>query len=265
MHACLRLDLSEFDASFFDDMQNKSLAKRVLWELAKTELNRVHNETEKNLRDIVTNGLIDGSQAQERWFPQQRCDVFISHSHRDVELAKGLAIWLQAHFGVTSFIDSQVWGNYEDLLRQVDDKYCYNSSMDTYKYELRNRSTSHVHAILTNAILNAMDNTECVLFLNTENAIMPARDTVSSYRTASPWIYTELEVARLLRRKPTDRLIMEKNARMDSMAMVTHEVQIDHFDTLYMEDLLYIHAICRSKDKWAFLDALYDRAVKNSL
>ncbi len=265
MHACLRLDLSDAAASFFDDIHHKSQAERFRRLVAKTELDLVHDETGENLRDIVANGLIDGSQAQERWFPQKCCDIFISHSRHDVELAKSLALWLREHFGVTSFIDSQVWGHYKDLLRQVDDEYCYDSTDNTYKYQLRNQSTSHVHAILTNAILNVMDNAECVLFLNTENAIMPAKDTVSGYRTASPWIYTELEAARLLRRKAKDRPILEKNARMDSMAMMTHPVQLDHFDTLHMEDLLDIHAIDRPRDKWAFLDALYARAAQNSL
>lgn len=265
MYACLRLDLSDSDASFVDDIQDKSLTKRAFRQAAKEELDRMHNETGKNLRDIVTNGLIDGSQAQERWFPQKGRDVFISHSHRDVELAEGLAIWLWAHFGVTSFIDSQVWGHYEDLLQQVDNLYCYNSSRETYKYELRNLSTSHVHAILTNAILNVMDNAECVLFLNTDNAIRPAKDTVSGHGTASPWIYTELEAARLLRRKPRHRPILEKSARMDSMGMMTHPVQLDHLDPLLIKDLRIVSAICPPGDKVAFLDALYDRAAHNRM
>jgi hypothetical protein len=67
--------------------------------------------TEKN--------LIDGSKLINDWFPSYKADVFISHSHNDSRTAKRLAIWLKKEFGLTTFLDSIVWGSANDLLKKL--------------------------------------------------------------------------------------------------------------------------------------------------
>ena len=62
---------------------------------------------------------------QANWFPQIKADIFISHSHKDEDLALALAGWLKVSFGLTAFIDSCVWGYANDLLKMIDYKYCY--------------------------------------------------------------------------------------------------------------------------------------------
>ena len=74
---------------------------------------------------IDDDGFLDGSKMQANWFPQIKADVFISHSHKDRELALTLAGWLRETFGLTAFIDSCVWGYANDLLKMIDNKYCY--------------------------------------------------------------------------------------------------------------------------------------------
>ena len=56
------------------------------------------------------NNSLDGSKIQEAWFPQIKADVFISHSHKDEEIAIQLAGWLFVEFGIRTFIDSCLWG-----------------------------------------------------------------------------------------------------------------------------------------------------------
>lgn len=63
--------------------------------------------------------VFDGSAIQEGWFPQINADIFISHSHRDEKTAKALAMWLKNEFNLTAFIDSTVWGYFEELLSIV--------------------------------------------------------------------------------------------------------------------------------------------------
>jgi len=51
---------------------------------------------------------LDGSAMQSNWFPLIAADIFISHSHLDVDLALTAAGWLSERFGLQPFIDSCV-------------------------------------------------------------------------------------------------------------------------------------------------------------
>ena len=143
-------------------------------------------------------GSLDGTKMQENWFPQIKADIFISHSHEDEELALALAGYLKDSFELTAFIDSCVWGYANDLLKMIDNKYCYQKATKTYSYQKRNYSTSHVHMMLSVALTQMIDNTECLFFLNTPNSITP--DTIIN-QTESPWIYSEIATSQLVRKK----------------------------------------------------------------
>lgn len=146
---------------------------------------------------VGDDGSLDGSMMQANWFPQIKADIFISHSHKDENLAIALAGWLKETFGLTAFIDSCVWGYANDLLKMIDDKYCL-KDIHSYSYEKRNYSTSHVHMMLSVALTQMIDNTECLFFLNTPNSITP--DTIIN-QTESPWIYSEIAATRLIRKR----------------------------------------------------------------
>lgn len=147
---------------------------------------------------VLADGSLDGGKMQDYWFPQINADIFISHSHRDEKLAIIFAGWLYDEFGLTAFIDSCVWGYANKLLRKIDDEYCYQPSNKTYNYQQRNYSTSHVHMMLSVALTQMIDNTECLFFLNTPHSITP--ESVIQ-QTESPWIYSEIAMSRLVRQK----------------------------------------------------------------
>lgn len=154
---------------------------------------------EETINSFVRNdGSLDGSLMQANWFPQIKADIFISHSHKDKGLALALAGWLEETFGLTAFIDSCVWGYANKLLKMIDDEYCYQKKINAYNYQKRNYSTSHVHMMLSVALTQMIDNTECLFFLNTPNSITP--NTIIN-QTESPWIYSEIAMSRLIRKK----------------------------------------------------------------
>lgn len=45
-------------------------------------------------------GNIDAEQIVKAWFPVQEYDVFLSHSHADVETAIQFAVWLKKYLGL---------------------------------------------------------------------------------------------------------------------------------------------------------------------
>ncbi|QSO50825.1 hypothetical protein JZ785_18280 [Alicyclobacillus curvatus] len=180
---------------------------------------------------MLNDGHLDGSEMQENWFPQLNCDVFISHSHKDEKRAVGLAGWLNHAFDLTTFIDSSVWGYADDLLRRLDDEFCQIEGRSTYSYELRNYSTSHVHMMLSTALTMMIDKSECVIFLNSPNSI--SSSDVIGNQTRSPWIYHEIAMTQLIRRRslseyrPDLLKKSEKTIIMDSAQGVPVKYRLD--------------------------------------
>ncbi len=198
---------------------------------------KIYDEDKKNIKlelnkFLLPNGSLDGSKMQENWFPQVDADIFISHSHADVNLAIRLAGWLYEEFGIRAFIDSCIWGYSNDLLKSIDDEYCQNSNGETYSYQKRNFSTSHVHMMLSTALTMMIDKTECIFFLNTPNSITTS-EVIS--KTKSPWIYSEIATTKMIRKKPLSSYRIRRVTKSFSTGGslkksldVEYEVNTDH-------------------------------------
>jgi len=207
---------------------------------------------------IEKDGVINGSQLQEYWFPQISADVFISHSHQDRDVATSFAGWLSKTFQLKPFIDSCVWGYADDLLKQINDKYCKNSD-GKYEYEKIMNSASHVHMMLVSALGTMIDNTECLVFLNTPNSI--SAQTVVS-KTQSPWLYMEIATSNILRRKDlqSHRQIMESAGVIRKAEVAKLKVEYDvslHSLTAITETNLAQWKELYTKQGRHALDALY--------
>jgi hypothetical protein len=211
-------------------------------------------------------GNLNASKMQANWFPTLDAQIFISHSHQDKEKALGLSGWLKKEFGLVSFIDSCVWGHADDLLRMIDEEYCLSPGGATYDYQKRNRSTSHVHMMLSIALSKMMDRTECLIFLNTPSSITPESVIKGNETTQSPWIYSEIAMTRLVRRRmPTEHRMLVKADSIRMKAAVEslqfqYEVELDHLAQLSLAQLNTWHAICAKRHVTGTdtLDVLYD-------
>ena len=196
MFAGFDLDLSDINPRF------KNQGYRLFLESKK--------KVEKELNEFLeSDGSIDGTSMQNDWFPQIESDIFISHSHNDYEKAITLAGWLNETFKLDVFIDSCVWGSADVLLKKIDDSYCWMSDVGSYSYEKRNYSTSHVHMMLSAALTSMIDKSECLLFLNTPNTIN-TKDVIEQ-KTKSPWIYLEIQISQLVRKKIPERKLIKKD------------------------------------------------------
>lgn len=196
---------------------------------------------------ILENGYIDGTSIKDHWFDIQNVDVFISHSHKDLNKVKAFAGWLKDTFGLTSFIDSCVWGYCNDLLKQIDDNNCKNKHSDTYNYELRNYTTSHVHMMLSIALSEMIDKTECILFFNTPNSVSLKNDLEEISEngttiTTSPWIYHELAMTTLIRQLKRNRphVILE-HAFEQRCISEFNSIDIEYDVDKYLEKLISIN------------------------
>ncbi|MGU7778668.1 hypothetical protein [Burkholderia sp. PU8-34] len=190
------------------------------------------------------NGDLLASKIIANWFPPVEADVFLSHSHRDAEFVIGLSGWLEKAFGLTSFIDSCIWGYSENLLKMIDNKYCYQPSSKTYSYEKRNRSTSHVYMMLSTALTKMMHNCECIMFVNTPRSISPREHIEGEGETDSPWIYSEIAMTSLIEKRPPEehreRSMVKSSIAMDSLnesLLVRYDVDLTHLAQLTTNDI----------------------------
>lgn len=179
-----------FEANNWESQTKKFLADKET---------KIHKELEDF---YLKEGVLDGELLQRTWFPfLEESHIFLSHSHMDKKFADTFA-YLCTSIDVNVFIDSQVWGYADDLLRKLDDEYAYSEETNTYHYSVRNRTTSNVHLMLQNALNTMIDKSECLLFLNSANSIQEFDDVSKiSQRTSSPWIMSELQFSSMVRRR----------------------------------------------------------------
>ena len=147
---------------------------------------------------ISEDGIIEAEELKKDWFPEIDTKIFISYSHNDEDLALGFAGWIEENFKIKVFLDCYIWNSSDDLLRNIDNEYCYNKDTGTYNYQTRNLTTSHVHAMLTNAIMKMIDKNECFFLLSTEESLKVENSITKTY---SPWIYTEIEIFNKIEKK----------------------------------------------------------------
>lgn len=147
---------------------------------------------------------IDADQIQQNIFPNyNKYDVFISHSHQDLELVQKFAYYLRNTLGLKVFIDSEVWGYVDDLLMSVNNQYA-KIGEKLYDYKKCNLNASVIYLMLSNAIHDVINETECLFFINTPNSINSEENIEET--TESPWIYDELKTTSIIKPKISDRI-----------------------------------------------------------
>lgn len=178
----------------------------------------------------------DGTKIKSDWFPEIDADVFISHSHKDVELAKSLAGYINEKIGLKPFIDSEVWGNYADLLRNIDNNYCLSDDNELYDYELRNCSTSHVHMMLNIALMEMIHKCDYFIFIETKNSSEEDKLIYNAQikRTNSPWIYSELMTTKIIK-ESIDNIIKNFSGKESESPPIpiSYKVDTKHLTEIY--------------------------------
>lgn len=193
--------------------------------------------------NYITNGKIDARKIQSNVFPSVSADVFISHSHNDEELAKRLAGYLENELGLTCFLDGRVWGSADGILQEIDEDYCAKHRYPDhtiYSYSLRNLSTSYVHVMLSNALMQVMDACKFIFFLNTPASI-DSESAVNDPETNSPWLYLELSILKYMQRKyPTLQKSLIRESKESLIPATFPAVGIDELFELTKDMLEWI-------------------------
>lgn len=214
----------KLEKDYYKDYFHVSDLEIELYEMQMDNLKR-NLQTKLNEKTNLLNNAddnLDGNKLINDWFPNYKADIFISHSHDDVEMAKHLACWIENKFHLTAFIDSTVWGNSNDLLRNIDDRYAKEAD-GSYNYDIRNFTTSHVHMMLATALNDVIYSSECLIFLNTPQSLSVTE--IGNEQTNSPWIYNELKTATTIQKIPPKRKYAKLDRLFDAYKNKPFEIQ----------------------------------------
>lgn len=185
MYSGYKLELNEYNQQLYD-------IGLALYEDDRSQI-------EEDLgKFALSQDTLDGDAIMSNWFPKIQADIFISHSHADEKYVISLAGFLYKKFSLKSFIDSCVWAYSVELLKEIDNRFCSTGRHGSYSYEKRNYSTSHVHMMLSISLMKMIDQTECLLFIDTPNSLN-TKELIEA--TNSPWIFAEIALSQSLRRK----------------------------------------------------------------
>jgi hypothetical protein len=224
-------------SGFNVDINQLDIPKRYL-SLGREQYEANQDLVRKKISSFIrADGKIDAGYLQKEWFPTVGADVFMSHSHNDLDRVISFAGWLQEQ-GIECFVDSCVWGNAAKLLLEIDKTYCWQPDRGVYDYNLRNFSTSHVHMLLSVALTKMIDKCECLFFLNTPNSIT-SKEVVSE--TASPWLYHELSMTSLVRQKKWSdfrRNKLEKGFSVNEGLQMSFPVNLKELTVLGASDIV---------------------------
>lgn len=176
----------------------------------------------------ISNGALSAKKIEEDYFPiPENIDIFISHSHEDLDLAKSFAGMFKNYLGVNCFVDSCLWGSANDLLGIILDAYKHNNSSYSDN-ELVKKASENVYMILSMALAKTMATSKVFCFIETPNSIT-SKGAIAT--TNSPWIYSELVISKLL----LPKIIRDINANFSDNIKTpkfTYEPDTKHLLTL---------------------------------
>lgn len=188
----------------------------------------------KLLRDLVQSSVIlSAEDIKKTLLPTETFDVFISHAHKDWDLAIRFKNYLEQTFSLRVFVDSLYWGNIDDLQKEWNKGHLKDG---VYDYKLTNRVAQHANIILATALSDMINKCELVFFLHTENSVAEHPDLLDKDATFSPWIYYELHTASLLERNKRILLDEAFYSATESLKPVSYTLPLSEMIKLERKD-----------------------------
>ncbi|WP_314082007.1 toll/interleukin-1 receptor domain-containing protein [Capnocytophaga gingivalis] len=250
----------------------KSNRPLSLKEQLKYQTEKLRKPSGLDFFSVLNEGTLDGNKIIEKWFPNNiKYDIFLSHSHKDRKLALKIADVLEKEHNLKVFVDSNIWGNSIDLLKEIDDEYCMVKEQDLYYYQKCVYSSSQVFLMLMNSLNIMIDRCEALFFLNTPNSISLkqalSREAILE-KTNSAWIFSELQTSEIIRKETPRRLLRKTKLfsaneefiplnESNNQLRIEYEAKLAHLTNISLEDFIYWISLRSYGNSEKALDNLY--------
>ena len=234
-----------------------------------------------NIKDVVSalvigdEYMVDGGEIQNRCFATklpEEFHIFVSHSHADINLIEQFAIVMKRVFGVNCFVDSMVWEKKDEILTILNEPNIIEKRdgvITRYAHEPVIRTTDHVHAMLSMALMEMIDRCEMCLFVHSDNSVLPTIKTNDfKEETLSAWIYEEISMMNRIRLNPIEgRSRMEireftmngRHSDAHREYKITHPLDLKNFVELHIDEL----PLNERGTQW--LDTLYANVLNKQI
>lgn len=168
---------------------------------------------------IGDGNVLNGQKIQDSCFSTKMPNefhIFVSHSHADIDLIENFAIVMKRVFDVNCFVDSLVWEGKDEeggILQTLNMSNIIeqNNGVTRYYHEPVIRTADHVHAMLSMALMEMIDQCEMGLFVHSDNSVIPEIKTNDFKEvTLSSWIYEEISIMNHIRPNPPQRGVLEE-------------------------------------------------------
>lgn len=221
---------------FIDDI---ILKKNAYLRKNRACIEAVEHDYVKPIESYLKQGVVfDGNAMKQGWFPSiKEFDVFISHSRNDKNLAYALAWELQEKFNLTSFIDSIVWKHFSSLKSALD-VFFQEKYLEEYDATFQSRVNQHVLLMLNTSLMEVMDRSECLFFLNTSKCM--EFDENEDFVTDSPWIFSEIGIFNNIRKKQKRKQMSEAQEATACFSGIRYKLDLQDFEDIDNNDF----------DKW---------------
>lgn len=166
---------------------------------------------------------IDAEILIQRWFPSIDADVFISHSHGDIDLIMSLSGWLKQKCGLTPFVDFSSWKYITTLIEKIQNK---NGNMNEADVLL------HGHIMLATSLMRMIAKCKCILFVKTPNSIHQSTSLNRSESIHSPWIFLEMVMSEILLSQRPNVISKETLTESLDKIIIKYPRTIDHLTRL---------------------------------
>ncbi|ARO02247.1 MULTISPECIES: TIR domain-containing protein [Lactobacillaceae] len=173
---------------------------------------------------------INGTELINAWFPSQTSkNVFLSHSHGDIDCVKKFAGYLESK-NMNVFVDADVWGDSADLISEINHKYnCVPGEKDTFYYSLDHVITSNVYMLLIRALNRMINHCDGFIFIQSDNS---TQDGI----TYSPWIMEELELQNMLAHMLPEEVNKGTYLKDSASLKVSHDIRVDLRELNHIEN-----------------------------
>lgn len=217
----------------FDWINQESLVEK------KDYIKEFKDITDSIISDNGNQTVLDALKIMREHFTQNKFDIFLSHAHKDEKYALKIAHYFEKK-GKKVFIDSLYWDYIDDLLKKLDDKFCYMKNTETYNYHKRNKTTSLIHSILGTSLTMMIEKCDLFIFLESDNLIDKSINNILDFdnisATTSSWVYFELMTASLLYKIITNVSKSFRNANEDFHILFEYDDLVRNFKRIKAQE-----------------------------